>query len=180
MNNANQGSHRSSILVWNVQGTASGQFLCPLKELIRRYSPNNLVLLETKISGHSAYEVCMRIHNEKFKVDANGFCAIMRCLSFNHWIENKGFIDLSHGRSPKTRKYARLDKGMCNQQWRLQFPKASVHLNAYLKTRSKTSHSTHFFPTWLMLWTNRIKKFLATDLEGNKKFGGDLKGYRKS
>jgi len=58
-----------------------------------------------------------------------------RCANFHHWIENNGFIDLglfgpeftwSRGTNPETRKYARLDRALCNRQWSTYFPEASV------------------------------------------------------
>ncbi|KAJ8444644.1 hypothetical protein Cgig2_023707 [Carnegiea gigantea] len=173
MNSTNQQSNNLSMLVWNVQGAVSKEFLFTLKKLRQRYKPGILVLVETKISGVNADEVCRRIaYNDKFRVEANGFSRgiwvlwksefitmeIMnkygddwlfsavygspqevtrnelwhklsdfaqannrpwmlagdfndtrdmeermncgddlarRCLNFNHWIENNGFIDLA-------------------------------------------------------------------------------------
>ena len=58
-----------------------------------------------------------------------------RCANFNHWIENIGLIDLgfsgpqftwARGRNPKSRQCARLDRGLCNDQWRMRFQEAGV------------------------------------------------------
>jgi len=58
-----------------------------------------------------------------------------RCANFNNWIENNGLIDLgfsgtqftwSRGLNPDTRKYARLDRGLCNQAWRMRFQEAGI------------------------------------------------------
>jgi len=54
---------------------------------------------------------------------------------FNYWIENNALINLglagprytwARGHCIKTREYARLDRGLCNEQWRLMFEEASV------------------------------------------------------
>jgi len=214
-----------SIMTWNVQGAGSVRFLNILKELIRKYDPTIMVLVETKISGRQAEEVCKKIgFDGQFRVDAQGFsggiwlfwkaqlvqiqiltsntqfvsmevtfnnlpswtftavyaspqensrqslwqqlnefslshsqpwllagdfnetksmmerknCSIdllRRCNYFGNWIEASALIDLgftgppftwSRGLNPDTKKYARLDRGLCNQEWRLLFEEARV------------------------------------------------------
>ena len=195
-------------------------------ELLRRYDPPILALLETKVSGHSAETICRKLkYNGTYRIDAQGFLGgiwlfwktsivdlqlvhfdtqyvIMevnqgstgswaltviyaspnktlrqslwtdlnefgntcnkswllagdfnetrnmeehfncsedlarRCNNFNLWIENNHLIDLgfsgprytwTRGNTVETRKYARLDRGLCNEQWRMRFEEASVH-----------------------------------------------------
>ena len=58
-----------------------------------------------------------------------------RCNRFTYWIENNGLLDLgysgpkftwSRGLSPGTRKEARLNRALCNAQWRLKFQEGAV------------------------------------------------------
>ncbi|KAK9735525.1 hypothetical protein RND81_04G210400 [Saponaria officinalis] len=58
-----------------------------------------------------------------------------RCENFNCWIENNDLFELSYsgppftwsrGNSPETRKWARLDRALRNQQWRMMYDEASV------------------------------------------------------
>jgi len=213
------------ILAWNVQGAGSSNFLFTLKELIRIYSLKIMILVETKISGIAANEVCKKIaFDGVFCVEANGFkggiwvlwreeelhlrvlsssdqyatlevsmrdaggwllsaiygspieqkrtelwseldgfarqnshpwlligdfndtrsmderrnCSehlSRRCSNFNNWIEINGFFDLgfsgppytwTRGTNPDTRKATTLDRGLCNQAWRLLFQEAGV------------------------------------------------------
>ena len=212
-------------MTWNVQGAGNARFLNTLKELIRKYDPTILVLVETKISGRQAEEVCKKIgFDGQFRIDAQGFsggiwlfwkvqlvqiqiltsdaqfvsmavtfnnlpvwtftavyaspqensrqslwqqlnefsvshsqpwllagdfnetksmmerknCSmdlIRRCNFFGNWIEANALIDLgfngppftwSRGLNPATKKYARLDRGLCNQEWRVLFEEARV------------------------------------------------------
>jgi len=213
-------------MTWNVQGAGSASFLNTLKELIRKYDPTIMALMETKISGRQAEAVCKKIgFDGHFRVDAQGFsggiwlfwksqliqvqiltsdtqfvsmtvtvnnhppwiftavyaspqeaarhslwhhmnefsvnnsqpwllagdfnetksmeerknCSddlLRRCTYFGNWIESTALIDLgftgppftwSRGLNPETKKYARLDRGLCNQDWRLLFEDAGVH-----------------------------------------------------
>jgi len=61
---------------------------------------------------------------------------LRRCTHFGNWIESNALIDLgftgspftwTRGLSPDTKKYARLDRGLCNQEWRLFFEEIGVH-----------------------------------------------------
>ncbi|KAJ8448033.1 hypothetical protein Cgig2_028909 [Carnegiea gigantea] len=203
------------ILVWNAQGVASRGFLHTLKELLRQYAPKILVLLETKISGTMADDLCRKINLDgQYRIDPMGFTGGIwvfwqshdvslqpqeshpqfatftrtnysqlsmsaltsnletnfskrlvrlqpriinlgdfnetrsmserkncsdnlqqRCSNFDNWINNNGLIDLGfsgpeftwcRGIKPEHRKYARLDRGLCNLQWRLRFEEASI------------------------------------------------------
>ncbi|KAK9706615.1 hypothetical protein RND81_07G139200 [Saponaria officinalis] len=58
-----------------------------------------------------------------------------RCRVFNSWIENNHMLELnfsgpphtwSRGCTPETRKWARLDRALCNQGWRELYEEASV------------------------------------------------------
>jgi len=59
---------------------------------------------------------------------------IERYIRFNHWIENNELIDLgfagprftwSTGKNLDTKKFTRLDKALCDQQWRSRFGEAA-------------------------------------------------------
>jgi len=67
--------------------------------------------------------------------DHDGDDMLRRCLKFNNFIENNGLIDLgfsgpkftwAHGTSEQTRKQARLDRAICNMEWRSKFQEATV------------------------------------------------------
>ena len=58
------------------------------------------------------------------------------CRRFKHWIDNTGLVDLgfsgpkfkwARGLTQATRKEARLDRALCNMEWRLHFPNGAVH-----------------------------------------------------
>ncbi|KAJ8442543.1 LOW QUALITY PROTEIN: hypothetical protein Cgig2_026485 [Carnegiea gigantea] len=162
-----------SILVWNVRGVGSDNFLTTLKELIRRQSANivyqkidfeGIFRVEAqRFSGgiwvlwHKEYtELKVLKSNPQFvtlevKVrtdDACLFTAIYgspqeetrnemwsRLSNFARNIENNGLIDLGFsgpqftwatGRNLESRKYALLDRGLCNDQWRMRFQEAGV------------------------------------------------------
>ena len=80
-----------------------------------------------------------------------------RCSRFKHWIENIGLIDLgffgpkftwARGLHPATRKEARLDRALCNTEWRLKFQEGAVrHL-----IRACSDHSP------LLISTGSIKQ----------------------
>ncbi|KAJ8423447.1 hypothetical protein Cgig2_008936 [Carnegiea gigantea] len=227
MNRTNRTTPNPSIMVWNVRGAASKDFHLTLKELINRYNPSVIGLLETKISGQNADEVCRKIgllgFKGQFREEARGFSGGIwffwrnnitlhliqssrqhitmkvlrqgetpwifstiygspnevsrqnlwtalttfnssnslpwllvgdfndtksmeerlncsnnlsrRCALFNYWIENNGLIDLgfsgprftwSTGNTISSKKFARLDRALCNSLWRSNFAEASV------------------------------------------------------
>ena len=58
-----------------------------------------------------------------------------RCNRFKNWIDNNGLIDLgfsgpkftwARGLTPDSRKEARLDRALCNNQWRVRFQEGRV------------------------------------------------------
>ena len=60
---------------------------------------------------------------------------LRRCTRFKHWIENNGLIDLgfsgpkftwTRGLNRETRKEARLDRALCNMDWRVRFQEGAV------------------------------------------------------
>jgi len=66
MNNTMHNSYNLSVMVWNVRGAGSKDFLLTLKELINRHRPNILALMEMKINGQTADGVCQQIHHLGF------------------------------------------------------------------------------------------------------------------
>ena len=48
-------------LVWNCNGSASYEFLCTTKEVVKRYRLYLVGLVETKISGLIADQVCRKL-----------------------------------------------------------------------------------------------------------------------
>ena len=225
-----------TMMVWNYQGVGNQVFLNTMKELIRRYNPCILALLETKVSGVTADKVCRSISfdgvhrfeaqgfrggiwvlwrmdeldlqliksshqfitmkvqrrhenpwmfttvyaspnesvRQSLRLELNAFgqlcdvpwlmagdfnetrtmeercnCSVelaRRCTKFNAWIESNFLIDLgfsrprftwTRGTSVTTRKYTRLDRGLCNNIWRLMFEEANVQ--HVLQTKSDHS-----------------------------------------
>lgn len=63
-----------SIVCWNFRGVRSGQFLREMKKIMRDFRPMLIVLLEPKISGEAANEICRRIgKNHWNRSKAEGF-----------------------------------------------------------------------------------------------------------
>ncbi|KAJ8450542.1 LOW QUALITY PROTEIN: hypothetical protein Cgig2_020179 [Carnegiea gigantea] len=56
MTHMNNSTTNTPILAWNVQGARSKGFRITLKEIVRKYSPKILLLVETRISGITADE----------------------------------------------------------------------------------------------------------------------------
>ena len=85
MNNTNQGNmetnadqqhwrNKDRLLVWNVRGAESREFLSTLREHIHMQQPHILALLETHINGNRAQEVCNKIgYHGQYRVEAQGF-----------------------------------------------------------------------------------------------------------
>jgi len=62
------------LLVWNVHGAGSGDFLNNMFEYIRIHKPSIIVLLKTHISGGKADEFCHKLGFQGcFRVEAQGF-----------------------------------------------------------------------------------------------------------
>ncbi|KAJ8446645.1 hypothetical protein Cgig2_002807 [Carnegiea gigantea] len=84
-----------------------------------------------------------------------GLDMLRRCEKFKHWIENNGLIDLGYSgpeftwtrrNSIETRKYARLDRALCNPTWRTRFQEGAVqHLLQNYSNHSPLLISTHGF-----------------------------------
>lgn len=67
-------SVKNKFICWNCPGTNNGQFLREIKEMIRSYKPLVLILLEPKVSGLVADEVCYKIgFNRWCRSEAGGF-----------------------------------------------------------------------------------------------------------
>lgn len=206
-------------MAWNCRGAKSSQFTYNMKELIRRYRPKIIVLLEPRISGNEADDSCRRlgrrdwirskargfsggiwilwdrqeialtvIHVELHFVhllvhEANGkiweltaiYASPQRSLrpalwkqlesiqrsypwvligdfnctskeaersspggisdSFVEMLQREGLIDVgytgpsftwNYGRDASTRRSARLDRAICDEDWRRQFPEATL------------------------------------------------------
>ena len=63
------------MIIWNYNGAASRSFLCTLKDVIHRYKPGILGLLETKVSGQrQADDICNKLGFDYWvRVEALGF-----------------------------------------------------------------------------------------------------------
>ncbi|XP_075499925.1 uncharacterized protein LOC142538495 [Primulina tabacum] len=63
-----------TLLVWNCQGAASKELNCILKDLIKRNSPSILGLLEPRVSGSHADDICKKMgYSNWLRVEAVGF-----------------------------------------------------------------------------------------------------------
>ncbi|KAJ8421609.1 hypothetical protein Cgig2_021851 [Carnegiea gigantea] len=115
-------SHQGfNMLISNVQGAGSREFLHTLKELIRKYSPTLLALVKTKFSFSVAGAVCNKLKFEgQFRMEATGFSGVIWVL----W--RKDDFTWSRGHNPTTQKSSHLDRALCNHQWRVRFEKAGV------------------------------------------------------
>lgn len=64
-----------SILCWNCHGAGSLEFLRSMREFKRSYNPAMIILLEPKISGERANEVCWKLGKPSWvRSKAEGFC----------------------------------------------------------------------------------------------------------
>ena len=62
------------LMVWNCQGAASREFVRVLKDLLKHHKLDILGLLEPKVSGSHADEVCQKLgFKEWIRVEAVGF-----------------------------------------------------------------------------------------------------------
>lgn len=67
-------SRTNSIMIWNCQGAGSKVFFNTLAELLRRYDPSILALVETKIHCTLADDVCRRLKFDGiYRMEAQGF-----------------------------------------------------------------------------------------------------------
>ena len=63
-----------SLLVWNAQGAGGSGFLSTIRELIRLHDPKVLALIDTRVSGRTAEQVCTRTGFEgSLLIKADGF-----------------------------------------------------------------------------------------------------------
>lgn len=63
-----------NLLCWNCRGARSGDFLKEMKELQKFYKPLILMLMESKISGNEADEVCLRLRKTHWsRSESTGF-----------------------------------------------------------------------------------------------------------
>lgn len=209
-----------SIISWNCRGAGSTLFIREMSDIRRRFNPKIIALMEPKISGDRAAEVCRSLGKSHWvrseaqgfsggggvwllwddeevsimplevdksfihvlvssggmtwrltavyaipnatarrslwdnlnELEVNGAWVIIgdfNCVlkgeerssgngvssSFAAWVKHKGLIDLGfigqpftwmHGSSVETRKAARLDRGMCDSEWRRLFPSATI------------------------------------------------------
>ncbi|XP_021768184.1 uncharacterized protein LOC110732536 [Chenopodium quinoa] len=81
-------------------------------------------------------------NDTRFPSERNKSCheTNRRSSMFNNWIEEMDLLKVefagaahtwARGRTPETRKSARLDRGLCNDEWAMRFKKASMkHLPA--------------------------------------------------
>ena len=62
------------LLIWNCQGASSSGFLRVLKDLLKRHNVACLGLLEPKVSGQHANEICKSIGFKNWvRVESVGF-----------------------------------------------------------------------------------------------------------
>lgn len=62
------------VLCWNCRGALSGEFLREIREFMRKYKPEIIVLLEPRISGATADGVCRKMGmNCWIRSEAEGF-----------------------------------------------------------------------------------------------------------
>ncbi|XP_019157735.1 PREDICTED: uncharacterized protein LOC109154388 [Ipomoea nil] len=180
-----------NVLVWNCQGAASKVFRRTLKNYLREFKPTVLCLLEPRVSGDNANDICFALgYDEWLRVEAIGFSGgiwvfwktdivvqvsnthpqfvLLRVtegsnqpwnLSFvygspDYILRRQLFTDLSQeglnfegpwlsigdynsvfegpqvtwtrGLSSSSFKAARLDRALCNVEWRMLYPDASV------------------------------------------------------
>lgn len=62
------------IVCWNCRGAKSREFACKIRELIRRYQPKIIILLDPKISREAADQVCKKLGMRSWiRSEAAGF-----------------------------------------------------------------------------------------------------------
>ena len=67
-------SHLCNVLVWNVQGAGSREFLHVLREHIHSHKPSIVAMVETRVSGPRAQNICDLVgFRNNFRVEARGF-----------------------------------------------------------------------------------------------------------
>lgn len=82
-----------NILIWNCQGATSHMFCRTLKQHFRDFKPCIACLLESRVSGSHANEICFSIdYGEWVRVEAFGFSGRIWVL----WKESIGIIEILH------------------------------------------------------------------------------------
>lgn len=73
------------VLCWNCSGAKNQEFLREMREMMRHHKPSLLILLEPKISGTMATEVCKKLKNTQWiHSEVEGFSGSIWVL----WDEN--------------------------------------------------------------------------------------------
>lgn len=54
------------IVYWNCRGTASKEFACEMKEIMREYRPMIVILVEPRVSGEVADRVCKSLGKKRW------------------------------------------------------------------------------------------------------------------
>lgn len=63
-----------SIMIWNCQGAGSKEFIRAARLFINNHNLDVLALLETKISGNKANEVCKQLKFDSwFRIESIGY-----------------------------------------------------------------------------------------------------------
>lgn len=84
---------RKKIFAWNCRGARSGDFLREMKEFLRQERPIIILLLEPRISGIVADEICNKLGRNKWiQSDAEGFSVGVWCL----WNEDEVSVKLRY------------------------------------------------------------------------------------
>nr|GMD60351.1 uncharacterized protein LOC109181278 [Ipomoea batatas] len=114
------------------------------------HRPEILGIMEPKVSSAHANSICMKLgFSDWVRVEAVGFSGVLhqdetsnysafsaqRCSDFAEWIDNDGLVDMgfsgpkytwSRGNEVGLSKSARLDRVLCNTEWRTAFSAANV------------------------------------------------------
>ncbi|XP_019166674.1 PREDICTED: uncharacterized protein LOC109162425 [Ipomoea nil] len=153
MNLENSGEHHSDVpesLDEDGDAGAGGRnFQRILKTLLKNHKPDLIGLVEPKVSGDHANDICSKLgFDDWVRVEAIGFSGGIWVLwnkplditvEFTHpqfiLLQEEGLVDLGfvgpqltwvRGADANTRKGARLDRALCDMPWRQRFPEAEV------------------------------------------------------
>ncbi|XP_074284000.1 uncharacterized protein LOC141608557 [Silene latifolia] len=107
-------------------------------------------------------------NDTRFLHERNGDGDTMRrrCNKFNSWLESNNWFDLdfsgpeytwSRGHSVQTRKWARLDRAICNSSWRTLFAEGSLrHLGKNWNNDEAFFPFIHHFASKLQQWNKDV------------------------
>ncbi|XP_052112461.1 uncharacterized protein LOC127744218 [Arachis duranensis] len=160
-----------NIISWNCRGVGSKTFPSLIRDLRHEYSANLFFLLETHVNGIRGNQIRHKIgFDQSFVVDATGHAGGIWCLwDSSVWKvdvleHDKQFVHLKITGWPYTWKRAnlaeRLDRGLSNLDWQIQFPEAIIKHMPMLKS----DHSPiclQLFPTFSQNRRRRPFRFLA-------------------